>query len=108
MRRPSPASFALVLVLACLAVVPLSPADASDPARDRSCGWVLEPSADRENVLFPDFATRYLGAAIPVPPGGSLELTGEFPHARYMSLQTYSLGLQTASNIKDDLIDPDP
>lgn len=113
--RPSLRSFPrtlLVAVATSLLVVGLAPltqpATASDPARDRACGWILEPSADRENILFPDFATRYLGAAIPVPQGGRLELTGEFPHARYMSLQTYSLGLQTASNIKDDLIDPDP
>lgn len=113
--RPSPrpllATLAAVVapVLASvLSAALLSPAEAADPARDRSCGWVLEPSADRENILFPDLATRYLGAAIPVPPGGSLEITGEFPHARYMSLQTYSLGLQSASNLKDEAIDPDP
>lgn len=83
-------------------------ASAADPARARSCGWVLEPSADRENVLFPDTGTRYLGAAIPVPPGGWIEITGQFPHARYMSLQTYSIALQTATNLHDDQIDPDP
>ncbi|MGO4258357.1 hypothetical protein [Marmoricola sp. RAF53] len=102
---------ALALLATCVAVgvaPPSAPASASDPARDRSCGWVLEPSADRENILFPDLATRYLGAAVPVPPGGSIELTGEFPQARYMSLQTYSLGLQTASNLRDDQIEPDP
>jgi hypothetical protein len=106
---PRPLLTSLVALLLVLGVAPLSgPATASDPARDRSCGWVLEPSADRENILFPDFATRYLGAAVPVPPGGSIELTGEFPHARYMSLQTYSLALQTATNLHDDQIDPDP
>ncbi len=104
-------SLALALLAACLTVgvAPLTErAVASDPARDRSCGWILEPSADRENILFPDLATRYLGAAVPVPPGGSIELSGEFPHARYMSLQTYSVGLQTASNLRDDQIEPDP
>lgn len=101
---------ALAVATALITTVTLSPARAvaSDPARARSCGWILEPSADRENILFPDLATRYLGAAVPVPPGGSIELTGQFPHSRYMSLQTYSLALQTASNLHDDQIQPDP
>lgn len=73
----------------------------------RSCGWILEPTADRENILFPDITTRYLAAALPVPPGGSIEITGEFPHARYMSLQTYSSTLQSISDLKDTAIEPD-
>lgn len=112
--RPSPHSLTRPLLLALVATLLAlgstslaSFAQASDPARDRPCGWILEPSADRENILFPDLATRYLGAVVPIPTGASIELTGEFPHARYMSLQTYSLALQTASNIKDDQIQPD-
>src|SRR5690348_3565982 len=107
-----PSLRAIVLALLALLVVgflqPLQTASASDPSRDRSCGWILEPSADRENILFPDLATRYLGAAIPVPLGGAIELKGQFPHARYMSLQTYSTTLQTATNLRDDQINPDP
>jgi hypothetical protein len=83
-------------------------AHAADPARARSCGWILEPSADRENILFPDITTRYLGADIPVPPGGYIKITGEFPHARYMSLQAYSSTLQTTSDLRDTQIAPDP
>ncbi|MFL6172682.1 MAG: hypothetical protein ACJ716_07285 [Marmoricola sp.] len=113
--RPSPrpllraaVTAALALLLAAAVLSTLPGAQAADSSRDRSCGWILEPSADRENILFPDLATRYLGAAVPVPPGGSIEVTGDFPHARYMSLQTYSLALQTASNLRDDQIAPDP
>jgi hypothetical protein len=94
----------LVVLLALLVA---TPAQAADPARARSCGWILEPSADRENVLFPDTGTRYLGGIVPVPPGGSVEITGRFPHARYMSLQTYSSTLQTATNLRDAQIRPD-
>ncbi|MCW2785974.1 MAG: hypothetical protein JWP74_2491 [Marmoricola sp.] len=108
--RPSQRSVlaALLALLLVGLLQPLQSASASDPARDRSCGWVLEPSADKENILFPDLATRYLGALVPVPAGGSIEITGQFPHARYMSLQTYSVALQTASNLRDDQIEPDP
>src|SRR5437879_716955 len=111
-RRVLVRSMLSLVLTAAAAVVSVglesTAANAADPARARSCGWIVEPSADRENILFPDTATRYLGAAIPEPPGGWIELTGQFPHARYMSLQTYSLSLQTASNLHDDQIDPDP
>jgi hypothetical protein len=109
-RRSLPLLLAALLATAtALIALPRAvPAAHADAATDRACGWILEPSADKENILFPDLATRYLGAAIPVPPGGSIELTGQFPHARYMSLQTYSLTLQTASALHDDQIQPDP
>jgi hypothetical protein len=97
----------VAIVVAALGASAL-PAHAADPARDRSCGWILEPSADRENVLFPDTGTRYLGALIPAPPGGYVEIKGQFPYARYMSLQTYSHTLQTASDLYDQQIQPDP
>jgi hypothetical protein len=76
--------------------------------RDRACAWTLEPTADRENVLFPEITTRYLGGVVPVPPGGAVEITGQFPHARYISFQTYSAGLQVLSAIYDAQILPDP
>ncbi|MFL6062897.1 MAG: hypothetical protein ACJ72E_16840 [Marmoricola sp.] len=107
-RRPSRALLGVLFLLGVVAsTLAIAPAQASDPSRDRACGWVLEPSADRENILFPDLATRYLGAVVPLPQGASLEITGQFPHARYMSLQTYSMALQTASNLRDDQIKPD-
>jgi len=92
-------------VAAMLALAPI--AHASDPARARSCGWILEPSADRENVLFPDTGTRYLAGVFPVPQGGYVEITGRFPHSRYMSLSTYSSTLQVTSNLRDESIAPD-
>jgi hypothetical protein len=97
-----------MVVLAALPAVHADRASASDPARDRSCGWTVEPTADRENILFPDTATRYLAGVVPVPPGGYVEIKGTFPHARYMSLQTYSTTLQTTSGLRDEQIRPDP
>lgn len=104
---------ALGCVSACLLVVWLAlaprPAGAAgDPTRARSCGWILEPTADRENILFPDTNTRYLGALVPVPPGGYIEIDGQYPHARYMSLQAYSTLLQTTTDLRDTQIVPDP
>jgi hypothetical protein len=87
--------------------VPASPAAAA-PSLPRSCPWFLEPTFDRENILFPEVTTTYLGALAPVPPGGYVEITGEFPHARYMSLQTYSSGLRSLTVLRDEVIVPDP
>jgi hypothetical protein len=97
-----------IAIVAALLGVLAVPASAGAAERDRSCGWILEPSADRENILFPDTGTRYLAALAPVVPGGHIEITGQFPHARYMSLQTYSHTLQTASDLFDAEIQPDP
>ena len=77
-------------------------------AVDRACSWIFEPTYDRENILFPEVTTRYLAAIIPAPPGGGyIEVTGKFPHARYMSLQTYTTTLQSISNLPDFKIAPD-
>lgn len=74
----------------------------------RACGWIIEPTAGSQNILFPDTGTEYLGAAIPVPPGGYIELTGQFPHARYMSFVGYTSTLQPTTHLIDTQIVPDP
>ncbi|HVT37227.1 MAG TPA: hypothetical protein VHE37_16705 [Nevskiaceae bacterium] len=74
---------------------------------DKGCAWIVEPTADRENILFPEITTRYLAAPLPAVPGGYVEIAGQFPHARYMSLQTYNLNLQTISDLRDVQIQPD-
>ncbi len=101
---------AALSAVACLLAVTASaaPAQAAAEARDRSCAWVLEPTADRENILFPEVTTKYLGGVVAAPPGGFIEITGEYPHARYMSLQTYSHTLQSLSVLRDDQIQADP
>lgn len=83
------------------------PAVASAAVTDKGCAWLVEPTADRENILYPEITTRYLAALIPAVPGGYVEVTGQFPHARYMSLQTYTATLQTISNLHDTQIKPD-
>lgn len=98
----------VVAAVAALVVLGL-PAGASAGPTDRSCGWILEPSYNRENILFPEETTRYLAGVVPaLPGGGSVEIKGQFPRARYMSLQTYNAGLQSLSVIRDEQIVPDP
>ena len=96
---------AMLLGLATL----LPPTAGAQASTAKSCAWIVEPTADRENILYPEVTTRYLAAIIPaLPAGGYVEITGEFPHARYMSLQTYTSTLQTISNLHDTQIAPDP
>jgi hypothetical protein len=91
-------------VTAALLLALSAPAAAHGANPPRSCAWVLEPTYDRENVLFPEVTTRYLAGVVPVPPGGYVEIKGRFPHARYMSLQTYSTTLQSLSVLRDEKI----
>jgi hypothetical protein len=95
------------LSIAALAVALCAAVPAGAATAPRSCNWFLEPTYDHENVLFPEVTTRYLGGIVIPPPGGYVEITGEYPHARYMSLQTYSSTLQSTSVLRDTRIHPD-
>ena len=86
----------------------LLPSAAHAAVTDKGCAWLVEPTADRENILYPEITTRYLAAVIPALPAGYVEIAGQYPHARYMSLQTYSTTLQSISNLHDTQIQPDP
>jgi hypothetical protein len=80
------------------------------PARAATlnCGWITQIAANRLNVLFPDSGVTYWLAALPVPAGGSIEIDGQFPHARYTSLTTYNQQLQAIDGLNDQSILPDP
>lgn len=86
---------------------PPAAAQADDPTRDRPCTAWFEPTYDRLNVIFPDKATRYFGVAYAIPPGGYIEVTGKFPHARYFSLQTATNTTQTIASLPDYQMVPD-
>ena len=98
-------SIAVLAGALALLLLPAPALGASDA--DRACAWLIEPSYDRANILFPEVTTTYLVAILPVPAGDSIEITGEYPHARYMSLQTYGGLLQSTSVQRDTDIDPD-
>lgn len=80
----------LLLVLGILSLAgPFGIARASiDPG---SCGWTVRSDPVAVNVLYPDKDAVYFIAALPVPPaGGYYRVSGDFPHARYMSFVTYN------------------
>ncbi len=64
------------------------------------CFWVGPYSKDNveTNFAFPDDGARYWHAGYDIPAGATLKLNGQFPHARYMSLNSYlggELGIDT-------------
>ncbi len=80
------------------------------------CFWVGPYSKDNveTNFAFPDDGARYWHAGYDIPAGATLKLNGHFPHARYMSLNSYlggELGVDTyyaapAHAIADAAIEP--
>ena len=87
-------------VFAGLALVPGAGAQSS-------CGWAFRLSGDQVNAAFPDQAARYWVAQLPIPPGGQIELNGQFPHARYISFITYDPASRAIDGLHDTDIAPD-
>ncbi len=55
------------------------------------CFWVGPYSKEKvkTNIAYPDDGARYWHAGYDIPAGATLKLNGQFPHARYMSLNSY-------------------
>ncbi|MBI1407642.1 MAG: hypothetical protein GC145_16140 [Caulobacter sp.] len=82
---------AAALFIQPAATVAATPAAVAGIPGARTCFWFRPPvGADPYvNVAYPDAAARYWTAVISTPPGATLELNGDFPHARYMSFISY-------------------
>ena len=102
MRRAMAVGAAAMLVALGASAQPAAALDT------RSCGWLLVGSATQVNLLFPDSAATYWQGHVPIPPGGHIELKGQFPHARYTSLTVYTGQSQAIDGINDTQIIPDP
>jgi len=85
----------------------VAPAAASGSA-NQSCSWAFRLSGDQVNAAFPDAAARYWVAELPIPPGFHVEISGQFPHARYISFITYDATSRAIDGIADDEIVPAP
>lgn len=96
---------AVLAVLAVLASALLlsAPADAAP----RTCFWAVPDDPNAVNVAYPDTGASYWGGTAPIPPGGAVELTGEYPHARYFSFNAYDPAARPVDALADFEIDPD-
>lgn len=80
---------------------------AGEPAQ-RSCGWQVKVAGgDQARVGYNDEAARYWGAILPIPAGGSVDIRGRYPHARYLSYHTYTPRLAAIDALADVEISPD-
>lgn len=96
-------------VLVALGASTLVAVAGAPSAQARSCGWTVQISGDQVNALYPDQAARYwVALSVPLPPGGYIEVKGQFPHARYTSLNTYDTQTRAIDAIHDTDYRPDP
>ncbi len=58
------------------------------------------------NTAYPDTSATYWTVRFPVVKGGYLSLAGTFPHARYMSFNSYQ-GAAAYDVVEDDILVPD-
>jgi hypothetical protein len=87
-----------------------SPAGAMAPGGagvNPQCSWNIQIGGSQVDATFPDTGARYWGAAFQIPPGGYLEIQGQYPHTRYFSFETYTAESQAIDGLYDAEIAPD-
>jgi len=74
----------------------------------RTCFWSRGPhGADPYiNIAYPDANVFYWASAFTIPEGAKLNLKGEYPHSRYMSLISYDERGRPIESLADYLIEP--
>lgn len=79
------------------------------PARaDIGCSWYGESDQRDVNVGAPDLDAEYLYAPLDGLAGSQIEITGSYPHARYLSFTLYGQNQQAQTSIYDAQIAADP
>ncbi len=71
------------------------------------CFWV-GVSTQGGLIPYPDTGASYWLTQIALPPGSSLEFSGEFPHARHLSFNVYDQQAQPVDRLNDFMIEPLP
>jgi len=77
-----------------------------DLVANSDCFWVgpYIKEDPKSNIAYPDTGATYWHAGYTLPEGASLKLKGEFPHARYMSLNSYRADASPAYSMADNTI----
>lgn len=72
------------------------------------CAWRIMSNKDIVNVAFPDANATYWVLPYLMDAETRITLEGSFPHARYMSLNTYNSQMDTIDTLRDETITADP
>src|SRR6266851_4063642 len=90
---------AAALVVGLIVLVPSVAGAASSASVNPQCSWTFQIGGSQVDATFPDTGARYWGAGFQIPPGGYLKIQGQFPHARYFSIQTYTQQTQAIDGL---------
>ena len=73
------------------------------------CFWVGPYNIDHpdRNFAYPDTGANYWHAGYILPIGATLKLNGQYPYARYISINSYRADTSPASSLTDRDIEPD-
>ncbi|GAA4488576.1 hypothetical protein GCM10023094_48680 [Rhodococcus olei] len=72
------------------------------------CGWQFMSNATTLNIAFPDANATYWVLPYALAGDDRIELSGWYPYARYMSLNTYGTNFDTVDTLRDNQIAPEP
>lgn len=93
--------------LATLFIAPIAP-PALAAGIDETCMLALvKTDPATVNIAFPDDSAVYYAAVFTLLPGTRVRIHGQFPHARYMSLNVYDPALRPIAALNDQQIRPD-
>ncbi|TQF68470.1 hypothetical protein FK531_14625 [Rhodococcus spelaei] len=104
---------AAALVVAALlsgtaGAIPAAATERAQAPTEAGCAWQFMSNNTVLNVAFPDANATYWVLPYALGAGERIELTGQYPHARYMSLNTYGTNFDTVDTLRDNQIAPDP
>ncbi|MFD1813653.1 hypothetical protein [Rhodococcus gannanensis] len=99
----------LTAVLGALAVLggAVTAAPTASAAPELGCAWQFMSNATSLNVAFPDANATYWVLPYTLFDGDRITLSGWYPYARYMSLNTYGTDFDTVDTLRDNEIQPD-
>ena len=96
-------------VLACAAPAGANALPDLYGGTDSTCFWNIGVvDGGTINIAYPDAGANYWGAGYTLPEGATLRLRGEYPNARFASLQSYDLLGVGVDALADSMIEPDP
>jgi hypothetical protein len=107
--RAMAAPAAVVALLVCVAPAGASTLPDLYGGKDSTCFWNIGVvNGGTINIAYPDADANYWAAGYTLPAGATLRIHGEYPYARFASVQSYDLLGVGVDALDDAMIEPDP